>query len=121
MLYDNSHSPTLELSKRIKDLAFAGLPLHIIAKVVKLDDDTVKKYYSYELQCAEPEAIAAVAKVVKIQAEGGCTKSQALYLKTKGAKYGWVEKQIIETISSDEMQVLKDKAAEFENKHDKEY
>lgn len=117
----NKHVPTTRLRQRISDLAIAGIPLHLICTVVELDDDTVKKYYKRELLCAEPEAIEKVAQTVVMQALNGNDKSQALFLKTKGAKYGWVEKQVVETVSSDETQALKDKVKELEGKFDRDY
>jgi hypothetical protein len=56
-----------------------------------------------------------------MQAEAGCPKSQALYLKTKGAKYGWIEKQVIETVASEDTQALKEQIEELEAKHQKDY
>lgn len=120
-LYDNTHKPTPELRQRISDLAIAGIPVYMIAKVVKLDDETITKHYDYELSCSEPEALERVAKTVVMQAINGSEKSQALYLKTKGAKYGWVEKQVIETNVADETKELKDKIKELEASHQQDY
>lgn len=115
------HKPTRESRQRISDLAVAGIPLHLICKIVKLDDDTVRKYYSHELSCAEPEAVERIARTIVMQAENGNEKSQALYMKTKGAKYGWVEKQVIEQVSSEDTQALQEKIKELEQQHEKDY
>lgn len=120
-LYDNSHAPTKELRQRVSDLAIAGIPKYLIAKIIKIDDETLNKHYDYELSCAEPEAIERVAKTIYAQALEGNEKSQSLYIKTKGAKYGWVEKQVIETINSEETQAMQDKVAELESKHQRDY
>lgn len=120
-LYDNTHVPTPELRTRVKDLAIAGIPVYLIAKVVKLDDETLTKHYEYELSCSQAEAVQRIAKVVAIQAERGDPKAQALYLKTQGAKFGWVEKQIVETKSSDDTKELKEKIKELEAKHERDY
>lgn len=117
----NKHEPTPELRQRIADLAIAGIPLNLICEVVQLDDDTVRKYYSRELNTAEPEAVERVAKTVIVQAINGNEKSQALYLKTKGAKYGWIEKQIVENVASDDTKELKDKIKELEEKYKRDY
>jgi hypothetical protein len=117
----NAHVPTKELRQRISDLAIAGIPQYLIAKIIKLDDETMTKHYEYELSCAQPEAVARIAKVVAVQAEGGDPKAQALYLKTQAAKFGWVEKQVVETVSSDEAQALKDKIKELEGKFERDY
>lgn len=120
-LYDNSHIKTTALSARVEDLAVAGIPRYMIAQIIKIDDETLNKYYSYELACAQPEAVARIGKVVAMQALEGDTKSQALYLKTQGAKFGWVEKQVIETVNAEETQALKDTIKEIEAKHAKDY
>ncbi len=117
----NAHVPTDELRTRVKDLSIAGIPTYLIAKVIKIDPDTLVKYYDYELSCAEPEAVERIAKVVAVQAENGDSKAQALYLKTKGAKYGWVEKQIVENVASEDTQALKDKIKELEQQHTRDY
>ena len=117
----NRHEPTEELKTRIRDLAVAGIPVYLIAKVVKLDDETLTKHYEYELSCSQAEAVQRIAKVVALQAEDGDPKAQALYLKTQGAKFGWIEKQVVETVSADETKELKDKVAALEGKFDKDY
>ena len=88
---------------------------------LKIDDETLTKHYEHELSCATPEAVERIAKVVIIQAEQGDSKAQALYLKTQGAKFGWVEKQVIEQQSSEDTQALKDKIKELEGKYVKDY
>jgi len=120
-LYDNTHVPTPELRQRITDLAIAGIPVYLISKIVKLDDETITKHYDYELSCSQPQAVTRIAKVVALQAEAGDPKAQALYLKTQGAKFGWVEKQIVETKNTDETKDLKDKIKELEAKHERDY
>lgn len=121
MVMHNTHQPTEELKQRVKDLAVAGIPKYLIAKIIKIDDDTLCKHYDYELSCAQPEAVERIAKVVAIQAESGDSKAQALYLKTQGAKYGWVEKQVIEQQTNEDTQALKDKIKELEQQHVRDY
>ncbi len=121
VLYDNTHKPTDALRTRVKDLAIAGIPVYLIAKIVKLDDETVTKHYEYELSCSQAEAVQRIAKVVAVQAEQGDPKAQALYLKTQGAKFGWVEKQVIENKAADETKELKDKLNELEAKFERDY
>lgn len=119
--YGNDHIPTPDLRQRVIDLAQAGIPKYLIAKIVKIDDETLTKHYAYELETAIPEAVGRIAKVVAIQALGGDSKAQALYLKTQGAKYGFVEKQVVEQVSSDDTLALKAKIAELEAKYAKDY
>lgn len=120
-LYDNTHIPTDALRTRVKDLAIAGIPIYLIAKIIKIDDETLTKHYQYELSCSQAEAVQRIAKVVAIQAEQGDSKAQALYLKTQGAKFGWVEKQVIESNSTDDTKELKDKLKELESKFERDY
>lgn len=120
-LYDNSHKPTAVLKQRVADLCIAGIPKYLIAKIVEIDDETLTKYYERELSCAEPEAVARIGKVVAIQAEGGDSKAQALYLKTRGAKFGWVEKQVVENVVSEETQALTERVKELESMYQKDY
>lgn len=121
MVMSNEHIPTDDLRQRISDLAVAGIPIYLICEIVDINDDTLNKYYKRELMCAEPEAVERVAKTVVMQAMAGDPKAQALYMKTKGAKYGWVEKQVIEQHNSEDTQALKDKIKELEDKHVKDY
>lgn len=121
VLYDNTHKPTDHQRQRVKDLAVAGIPVYLIAKIIKIDDETLTKHYSYELSCSQAEAVTRIARVVAVQAEQGDAKAQALYLKTQGAKFGWVEKQVIESKNADETKELQDKVKELESKHEKDY
>jgi len=120
-LYDNTHVPTPQSRQRIADLAMAGIPVYLIAKIVKLDDETVTKHYDYELSCSQAETVQRIAKVVALQAEAGDPKAQALYLKTQGAKFGFVEKQVIENKAADDTKELKEKLKELEEKFQRDY
>lgn len=120
-LYDNTHYPTPELRQRVIDLATAGIPKYLIAKIIKIDDMTLTKHYALELETAQPEAVARIGKTVIMQAEAGDPKSQALYLKTQGAKFGWVEKQVIENVGNEDTQALSEKVKELEQLHEKDY
>ena len=121
VLYDNAHKPTAAISQRIKDLAIAGIPKYLIAKIVRLDEDTVTKYYSAEFETAQAEAVMRIGQVVARQAEEGDSKAQALYLKTQGAKFGWIEKQILENVSSDETKELREQIKALEEKYQRDY
>lgn len=117
----HEHVPCATLKQRVCDLVMSGAPLAIICEIIGLDDDTLKKHYSRQLKTAKTEAIERIGKTVYQQALNGNEKSQALYLKTQGASHGWVEKQVIETVSAEDTQALKDKIAELEGKFDKDY
>ncbi len=117
----NKHVPTDEIRQRVCDLVMSGAPISIICEIIDMDDDTLRKYYGKELKTAKTIAIERIGKTVYQQALDGDSKAQALYLKTQGASQGWIEKQVVETVSSEESQALKDKIAELENKYEKDY
>ena len=121
MVMHNTHQVTDELKQRVSDLVMSGAPLHIICEVIGLNDDTVRKYYDYELKTSKAIAIERIGKTVYQQAIGGDSKAQALYLKTQGASQGWVEKQVIETTAVDDTQELKEKMKELESKFERDY
>jgi hypothetical protein len=87
-LYDNTHKPTDESKQRVCDLVMSGAPIHIICEILKIDDDTLRKHYKFELTTAKSIAIERIGKTVYQQALGGDSKAQALYLKTQGAGQG---------------------------------
>jgi hypothetical protein len=99
----------------------SGAPIGIICEILDIDDDTLRKYYSKELKTAKTVAIERIGKTVYQQAVDGDSKAQALYLKTQGSSHGWVEKQIVENVNSDDTQALKEKIKELEGKFDKDY
>ena len=121
MTISNEHIPTDELRVRVADLATAGIPKYLIAKVIKINDETLTKHYDYELTCSQGILVDKISKVVAVQAQNGDPRAQALYLKTQGAKFGWVEKQVVETKNAEETQELLDKVSELENKYERDY
>ena len=121
MAIHNPHMPTIELRQRVCDLVMSGAPIHIICEILDINDDTLRKHYNKELNTAKTIAIERIGKTVYQQALEGDSKAQALYLKTQGASQGWIEKQVIETVSTEDTQALKDKIRELEEVHTKEY
>lgn len=121
MVMHNTHEPTEELRQRISDLVMCGTPIYLICEIIGINDDTLRKFYSVELKTAKAVAIERIGKTVYQQALNGNEKSQALYLKTQGANQGWVEKQIVETTTGEDTQALREKIAELEKKHERDY
>lgn len=121
MAMSNEHQPTAQLRQRVADLATSGIPMYLIAEIIDLDEDTVKRHYKKELNTAQADAIARIAKTVMGQALEGNEKSQALLLKTQGAKFGFVEKQVVETVNNEQAEELKAKIAELESKYSSDY
>ena len=121
MAQHHSHIVTPEFQQRVCDLVMSGAPIHIICEILKIDNDTLKKYYSYELKTAKAIAIERIGKTVYQQAVEGDSKAQALYLKTQGSSQGWIEKQVIETVDTTESQALRDKIAALEKDAEKDF
>lgn len=121
MVMSNEHQVTEALKQRVTDLVMSGAPKYIIAEIIGIDDDTLSKHYKRELNVSKTEAVERIGKTVYQQALDGCAKSQNLYLKTQGASHGWVEKQIVENVSNEDTQALKDKLKELEGKYEKDY
>lgn len=120
---NNKYKPNIEHTTRITDMARAGIPRHLIASNIGISEETLVKYYEHELRHATSNAVAAIANTVYSQAlNDGCTKSQALYLKTQGARFGWVERQVIDNVQSqEELDALKQKLADLEKQHERDY
>lgn len=116
-----SHEPTHASRVRVASLCQSGITHELICEMMGFSHETLVKYYSYELKTAKADLVDRIAQTVARQAMNGNEKSQALYLKTQGAKYGWVEKQVVETVSSGEADELKTKIAELEAKYNKDY
>lgn len=121
MVMSNEHIPTKERKQRVSDLVMSGAPKYVIAEIIGIDDETLTKHYKFELNTAKTIAIERIGKTVYQQALEGDGKAQALYLKTQGSSHGWIEKQIVETVSAEDNQALRDKIKELENKYNRDY
>lgn len=121
MTINNAHKPTPALRQRVCDLVMSGAPVHIICEIIEIDDDTLRKHYRKEIATAKTVAIERIGKTVYQQALEGDSKAQALYLKTQGSSHGWVEKQVVENVNSDDTQALKVKIKELEDKFQRDY
>lgn len=117
----NLHKPTEAIRQRVCDLVMSGAPLYIIAEILNMDEATLNKHYKREIKTAKTEAIERIGKTVYQRALEGDPKAYTLYLKTQGASHGWVEKQVVETVSSDETLALKEKVRELEGKFVRDY
>lgn len=84
--------PTDDLRHMVKDMSAAGVPQIDIARVVGVDDKTLRKHYRLELDNATVQANSAVAKSLyeKAVGDGPSAVSAAIFwLKTRA---GWREK-----------------------------
>jgi phage I-like protein len=115
------HISTIAIKRRVNDYVIAGASHEIIARLIGIDVETLKKHYKFQLETALSATVADISNCVVAQAREGCEKSQALFLKTRGAKHGWVEKQVIENVDSAETEELKATIAALEAKHQSDY
>lgn len=121
MSYGVEHVVTQPMKQRVCDLIMSGAPLYIIAEILEIDDETLRKYYSKEIKTAKTIAVERIGKTVYQQALDGDSKAQSLYLKTQGASHGWVEKQVVENVNSEETETLKSKIKDLEGKFNRDY
>jgi len=116
------HKRNNAIAAQVESYARAGIPVYIISKILKIDESVIKKNYTAELLKAEPDMIEQVANVAFMKAIEGNEKMIQLILSKKGAKYGWIEKQVIDNVNSiEELEALKQKLAKLEKEHEKDY
>jgi hypothetical protein len=115
------HEPTLYLRQRVSDLAFTGIAQETMSKILGLSVETLVKYYRKELDIGEANVVNEMSCIASHMALNGNEKMLTLMLKTKGAKYGFVEKQVIETVDTKETEELQARVKALEKSHDKEY
>lgn len=122
MAINNEYIPDDFTRTRVEDMARAGIPKGLIAEIIEIDTETLDKYYGKEVRHATPKAVARVGATLYQQALNGDTKAMALYLKTQGAKFGWIEKQVIEVATDNqETKELQERVLMLEQKHTKDY
>jgi hypothetical protein len=83
------YQPTDENRTTVCDMVACGLSHDVIAKCLKISDETLRKYYQEELDTAKGLAIKAIGKCLMQKALDGDGPSQMFYLKTQGR---WREK-----------------------------
>lgn len=88
-----AHLPTATTRKKIYNLSIVGTRYEDIALIMGINNDTLKKYYSEELEKGRIEANAAVAGTLYEKAKQGDTPSMLFWLKTRA---GWSEKNTTE-------------------------
>ena len=85
--------PTATTRNKIYNLSIVGTRYEDIALIMGINNDTLKKYYSEELEKGRIEANAAVAGTLYEKAKQGDTPSMLFWLKTRA---GWSEKNTTE-------------------------
>lgn len=87
------HLATATTRNKIYNLSIVGTRYEDIALIMGINNDTLKKYYSEELEKGRIEANAAVAGTLYEKAKQGDTPSMLFWLKTRA---GWSEKNTTE-------------------------
>lgn len=92
------HEPTDDNRKKIEAMAGYGLPQDQIAKVMRISEATLKKYYAEELSRGCAVANSMVAEALYKQARGGNITALIFWAKTR---MGWKETMTLDHQSSD--------------------
>ena len=85
------HEPTEKDRKQVTVMAGIGLTQSQIAKVLNISDDTLRKYYSHELETSEALMNAQVAQnlfSIATSKATGCVPAAIFWMKTRA---GWRE------------------------------
>lgn len=78
-----THVPTDESRKEVSLLAGFGVPFAQIAALLKINTDTLKKYYDFEMQNGKGRANAKIGQTLYQKAIGGDTAALIFWAKTQ--------------------------------------
>lgn len=92
------HKPTDELRKQVEAMSAYGVPQKEIGRVIGIDDKTLKKHYSEELERATDRANMKIASMLYKKAVGGDTTCMIFWLKTRAK---WSERSQVELTGED--------------------
>lgn len=82
-----THKPTKESRKRVADLTIAGFGKEKIASCLRITDDTLKKYYSYELEVPLMDCTALLSNDLFASAVAGNSDDRRFWLTHRGGWY----------------------------------
>lgn len=86
-----SFEPTKAQREQVGEWSAAGIPHEIIAQAIGVGIDTLKKYFSHELDFGRHQANVKVAKsLFQMATQEGNVAAAIFWLKTRA---GWKEKQ----------------------------
>lgn len=88
-----AHEPTDDNRKKIESMAGYGLPQDQIAKVMRISEATLKKYYAEELSRGAAVANSLVAESLFKQCRQGNTTALIFWAKTR---MGWKDTTALE-------------------------
>lgn len=83
------HEPTEKTRKTVEAMSSYGIPQEDIAKVIGIDDKTLRKHYRFELDTATAKANSQVAQRLYQKCLDGDTTSMIFWMKTRAK---WAEK-----------------------------
>jgi len=117
----NKHIPTDKIRATVAALNSYGITLSEISLYTNLDDKTLRKYYSYELDTSHVKANTAVArKLYKKGVEDGDTTALIFWLKTR-AQWREPDKKEIRQENAQILEEIKDLRAQLNEKNKKDY
>lgn len=116
-----NYKPDYVTARRVQDLVAAGVARKRIANIVGVSEDILMRHYKKEMAEALDLAIEAVSKKAFEMALDGSEKMAQFILRTKGRKHGWQETALVENVTPDEFNALKQRIDEVEQKESKEY
>lgn len=87
-----NYKRTPDHERLVHDMCIAGIARGDIARVLKIDEDTLAKFYKHELDTVEKNAVAAVAQKLYSKAIGGDLGAMIFYLKCRG-RWREIDKQ----------------------------
>jgi len=98
MAQGQEHKPTKENRELVRRYSALGVTYEDIALKLKINDDTLKKYYQEELNDGRIDANAVIAGTLFNQAKKGNTAAAIFWLKTRAR---WKETQVNEVSGKD--------------------
>lgn len=89
----NEHEPTAESRQLVANAAGVGLQQPMIATLVGVSENTLRKHYETELAAGKARATFKVAAKLFTKAEQGDLGAMIFWLKAQG---GWREKHVLD-------------------------
>lgn len=87
------HEPNDFTIELVRHWAEVGVAVEIIANELGIHTDTLQRHYGEHLSSGEQRGVARVAQVLYAKALAGDVTCILFYLKTKGRKTGWIERE----------------------------
>ena len=95
----SNHVPTEATRQTVQLHTMVGTTQSDIARVLDIDEKTLRKYYRDELDLAKSKANATIGGALFNKAKGGDTAAMIFWMKTQAK---WAERHELDHTSSDE-------------------